>query len=120
VKKIEAIIKPFKLGGVKDALYCIGIQGITVTEVGGFGRQKGHVELYCGAEYDMAFVPKAKIEAVVSETMVEKVIRTIQQQAGTGKPGDGKIFVSALPEAAMVRAGEKSDAAVQGSKNALT
>jgi nitrogen regulatory protein PII len=112
MKKIEAIIKPFKLDEVKDALNAIGIQGMTVTEVKGFGRQKGHVELYRGAEYDISFVPKVKIEAVVAEAMVEKAIQTIEQKAKTGKIGDGKIFVSSLEQIIRIRTGETGDAAI--------
>ena len=112
MKKIEAIIKPFKLDEVKDALNAIGIQGMTVTEVKGFGRQKGHVELYRGAEYDISFVPKVKIEAVVADTMVTTAIQTIEQKAKTGKIGDGKIFVSSLEEIIRIRTGETGDAAI--------
>src|SRR3972149_7538835 len=98
MKKIEAIIKPFKLDEVKDALNEIGVQGMTVTEVKGFGRQKGHVELYRGAEYDIAFIPKVKLEIVVSDTMAQKAVSTIEEKAKTGKIGDGKIFVFPLEE----------------------
>ena len=112
MKKIEAIIKPFKLDEVKDALNAIGIQGLTVTEVKGFGRQKGHVELYRGAEYDISFIPKVKIEAVVSDAMVEKAVQTIEQKAKTGKIGDGKIFVSSLEQTIRIRTGETGDAAI--------
>ena len=112
MKKIEAIIKPFKLDEVKDALNALGIQGMTVTEVKGFGRQKGHVELYRGAEYDIAFIPKVKIETVVSDSMVEKAVETIGEKAKTGKIGDGKIFVSSLEEIVRIRTGEKGDAAI--------
>jgi nitrogen regulatory protein P-II 1 len=112
MKKIEAIIKPFKLDEVKDALNAIGIQGMTVTEVKGFGRQKGHVELYRGAEYDISFVPKVKIEAVVADAMVGKAIQTIEQKAKTGKIGDGKIFVSSLEQIIRIRTGETGDAAI--------
>lgn len=112
MKKIEAIIKPFKLDEVKDALNEIGIQGLTVTEVKGFGRQKGHVELYRGAEYDISFIPKVKIEAVVSDGMVENAVRTIEQKAKTGKIGDGKIFISALEQVVRIRTGETGDAAI--------
>ncbi len=112
MKKIEAIIKPFKLDEVKDALNAIGIQGMTVAEVKGFGRQKGHVELYRGAEYDISFVPKVKIEAVVAEAMVEKAIQTIEQKAKTGKIGDGKIFVSSVEQIIRIRTGETGDAAI--------
>ncbi len=96
MKKIEAIIKPFKLDEVKDAFHGIGIQGMTVTEVKGFGRQKGHVELYRGAEYEITFVPKVKIELVITDAMLEKAISTIQTTANSGKIGDGKIFISNL------------------------
>lgn len=112
MKKIEAIIKPFKLDEVKDALNSIGIQGMTVTEVKGFGRQKGHVELYRGAEYDIAFIPKVKIEVVVSNAIVDKVVSTIQEKARTGKIGDGKIFVSSLEEIIRIRTGEKGESAI--------
>jgi nitrogen regulatory protein P-II 1 len=112
VKKIEAIIKPFKLDEVKDALNAIGVQGMTMTEVKGFGRQKGHVELYRGAEYTIAFVPKIKIEVVVSDSMAEKVVATVQDKAKTGKIGDGKLFISSLDEIIRIRTGEKGDAAI--------
>ncbi len=112
MKKIEAIIKPFKLDEVKDALHAIGIQGMTVTEVKGFGRQKGHVELYRGAEYDISFIPKVKIEAVVSDAMVEKAIATIVEKAKTGKIGDGKIFVSSLEQIIRIRTGETGETAI--------
>ncbi len=112
MKKIEAIIKPFKLDEVKDALNEIGIQGMTVTEVKGFGRQKGHVELYRGAEYDIAFIPKVKIEVVVSDAIVEKAVNTIQEKAKTGKIGDGKIFVSGLDQIIRIRTGETGEAAI--------
>ncbi len=112
MKKIEAIIKPFKLDEVKDALHGIGIQGMTVTEVKGFGRQKGHVELYRGAEYEITFVPKVKIELVITDAMLEKVISTIQTTANTGKIGDGKIFISSLEQAIRIRTGETGDVAL--------
>jgi len=112
MKKIEAIIKPFKLDEVKDALNKIGMQGMTVTEVKGFGRQKGHVELYRGAEYDVAFVPKIKIEVVVGEGMAEKAVSTIQEKAKTGKIGDGKIFVSSIEQIIRIRTGETGDTAI--------
>lgn len=112
MKKIEAIIKPFKLDEVKDALNEIGIQGLTVTEVKGFGRQKGHVELYRGAEYDISFIPKVKIEAAVSDAMLEKAIMTIEQKAKSGKIGDGKIFVSSLEQVVRIRTGETGDTAI--------
>jgi nitrogen regulatory protein P-II 1 len=112
MKKIEAIIKPFKLDEVKDALNAIGIQGMTVTEVKGFGRQKGHVELYRGAEYDVAFIPKVKIEVVVADSIAEKVLSTIQEKAKTGKIGDGKIFVSKLEDIIRIRTGEHGEPAI--------
>ena len=112
MKKIEAIIKPFKLDEIKDALNALGIQGMTVTEVKGFGRQKGHVELYRGAEYDIAFIPKVKIEVVIAEAMVEKVVAVIQEKAKTGKIGDGKIFISKLEDIVRIRTGERGDAAI--------
>jgi nitrogen regulatory protein P-II 1 len=112
MKKIEAIIKPFKLDDVKDALNALGVQGMTVTEVKGFGRQKGHVELYRGAEYDIAFIPKVKIEVVISEAMAEKVVATIQEKAKTGKIGDGKIFISKLEDIVRIRTGERGETAI--------
>ncbi len=112
MKKIEAIIKPFKLDEVKDALNAIGVQGMTATEVKGFGRQKGHVELYRGAEYDIAFIPKVKIEVVVSDSIADKVVSTILEKAKTGKIGDGKIFIGKLEEVIRIRTGEKGDAAI--------
>lgn len=112
MKKIEAIIKPFKLDEVKDALNVIGVQGMTVTEVKGFGRQKGHVELYRGAEYDISFIPKLKIEVVVSDDMMEKALSTIEMKAKTGKVGDGKIFVYTVENVVRIRTGEKGDAAL--------
>ncbi len=112
MKKIEAIIKPFKLDEVKDALNAIGIQGMTVTEVKGFGRQKGHVELYRGAEYEISFIPKVKIEAVVADGVAEKVIATITEKAKTGKIGDGKIFVTKIEDVLRIRTGEKGETAI--------
>ncbi len=112
MKKIEAIIKPFKLDEVKDALSEIGIQGITVSEVKGFGRQKGHTELYRGAEYVVDFLPKVKMEVVVPENLVEKVIGAIEESAKTGRIGDGKIFVSNIEEAVRIRTGERGEAAI--------
>lgn len=112
MKKIEAIIKPFKLDEVKDALNEMGIQGMTVTEVKGFGRQKGHVELYRGAEYDIAFIPKIKLEVVVTEAVLEKALAAIQEKAKTGKIGDGKIFVLSVEEVVRIRTGEKGEAAI--------
>jgi nitrogen regulatory protein PII len=112
MKKIEAIIKPFKLDEVKDALNEIGIQGMTVTEVKGFGRQKGHTELYRGAEYVVDFIPKIKLEIVTSDTLAEKVVGTIEKTAKTGKIGDGKIFVYTVDEAIRIRTGERGETAV--------
>ena len=112
MKKIEAIIKPFKLDEVKDALNAIGVQGMTVTEVKGFGRQKGHVELYRGAEYDVSFVPKVKLEIVVSDTKAAEIVSTIAVKASTGKIGDGKIFVYNVDEAIRIRTGESGETAL--------
>lgn len=112
MKKIEAIIKPFKLEEVKDALSKIGIQGMTVTEVRGFGRQKGHSEFYRGTEYQVDFIPKSKIELVVSDEWVSQVIETIQRAAKTGKIGDGKIFISSVNEAIRIRTGERGQEAI--------
>jgi nitrogen regulatory protein P-II 1 len=112
MKKIEAIIKPFKLDEVKDALNALGIQGMTVTEVKGFGRQKGHVELYRGAEYDIAFIPKVKLEIVVAEAIAEKVVATIMEKAKTGKIGDGKIFITRIEDVIRIRTGEKGESAI--------
>ena len=106
MKKIEAIIKPFKLDEVKEALQEVGLQGITVTEAKGFGRQKGHAELYRGAEYIVDFLPKVKIEIVISDDLVEKAIDAIRRAAQTGRIGDGKIFVSNIEEAIRIRTGE--------------
>jgi len=107
MKLIEAIIKPFKLDEVKDALNEIGVMGITVSEVKGFGRQKGHTELYRGAEYVVDFIPKVKLEIAVADDMVPRVLETIENAAKTGRIGDGKIFVLALEEAVRIRTGEK-------------
>ena len=112
MKKIEAVIKPFKLDEVKDALNAIGVQGMTVTEVKGFGRQKGHVELYRGAEYDIAFIPKIKLEIVVADSLAQKVVSVIEEKAKTGKIGDGKIFVLPVEEIVRIRTGEKGEAAI--------
>ncbi|MBZ0155932.1 MAG: P-II family nitrogen regulator [Alphaproteobacteria bacterium] len=112
MKKIEAIIKPFKLDEVKDALNEIGIQGMTVTEVKGFGRQKGHTELYRGAEYVVDFIPKIKVEIVTSDTLAPKVVETIEKSAKTGKIGDGKIFVYTIEEVIRIRTGEHGESAV--------
>jgi nitrogen regulatory protein P-II 1 len=112
MKKIEAIIKPFKLDEVKNALTKIGVQGMTVTEVKGFGRQKGHTEVYRGAEYTIDFVPKAKIELIVTEELVTQAIETIERAARTGKIGDGKIFVSPVEEVIRIRTGERGRDAI--------
>ena len=106
MKMIAAVIKPFKLDEVREALSGIGVQGITVTEVKGFGRQKGHTELYRGAEYVVDFLPKVKIEAAVDDAIVDRVIEAIESAARTGKIGDGKIFVSALEQVVRIRTGE--------------
>ena len=106
MKKIEAIIKPFKLDEVKEALQEVGLQGITVTEARGFGRQKGHTELYRGAEYVVDFLPKVKIEVIVEDNMVERTVEAIINAARTGRIGDGKIFVSNVEEAIRIRTGE--------------
>lgn len=112
MKLIEAIIKPFKLDEVKEALSGIGIEGITVSEVKGFGRQKGHTELYRGAEYVVDFLPKVKLEIAVADELVSRVIDTIETTARTGRIGDGKIFVLPLENAVRIRTGEKGDEAV--------
>ena len=112
MKLIEAIIKPFKLDEVKDALNEIGIEGITVSEVKGFGRQKGHTELYRGAEYVVDFIPKIKMEIAVSDDLVGKVVETIQNTAKTGRIGDGKIFIIPLEEAVRIRTGEQGADAI--------
>ncbi|HIJ88175.1 MAG TPA: P-II family nitrogen regulator [Desulfuromonadales bacterium] len=112
MKLIEAIIKPFKLDEVKDALNAIGIEGITVSEVKGFGRQKGHTELYRGAEYVVDFIPKVKLEIAVSDDLVAKVVETIQNSAKTGRIGDGKIFIINLEEAVRIRTGENGADAI--------
>ncbi|MDA0262493.1 MAG: P-II family nitrogen regulator [Proteobacteria bacterium] len=112
MKKIEAIVKPFKLDEVKEALHEIGLQGMTVIEAKGFGRQKGHTELYRGAEYVVDFLPKVKIEIVIEDALVERAIEAIQQAAHTGRIGDGKIFVTNIEEAIRIRTGEKGREAV--------
>jgi len=112
VKKIEAIIKPFKLDDVKKGLHELGVNGMTVTEVKGFGRQKGHIEFYRGAEYDINFVPKLKIEIVIADQFLEQATSIIQEKAKTGEIGDGKIFVSNVEEIIRIRTGEKADPAV--------
>jgi nitrogen regulatory protein P-II 1 len=112
MKKIEAIIKPFKLDEVKEALSRVGVDGLTVSEVKGFGRQKGHTELYRGAEYVVDFLPKIKLEIVVTADLVDKVVDAIVTAANTGKIGDGKIFVLPLEEAVRIRTGERGSEAV--------
>ena len=112
MKKIEAIIKPFKLDEVKEALHEVGLQGITVIEAKGFGRQKGHTELYRGAEYVVDFLPKVKIELVIDDAMVEGAVEAIQQAAHTGRIGDGKIFISNVEEAIRIRTGETGSESV--------
>ena len=112
MKKIEAIIKPFKLDEVKEALHDVGVKGLTVTEAKGFGRQKGHTELYRGAEYVVDFLPKVKIEVVIEDGLVESAVEAIQQAAHTGRIGDGKIFVSNVEEVLRIRTGEKGAEAI--------
>ena len=112
MKKVEAIIKPFKLDEVKEALNEIGIQGITVSEVKGFGRQKGHTELYRGAEYVVDFIPKIKMEIIVNDDTVAKVIETIEVSAKTGRIGDGKIFITSVEEVIRIRTGERGEDAL--------
>jgi nitrogen regulatory protein P-II 1 len=112
VKKIEAVIKPFKLDDVKDALHDVGVSGMTVTEVKGFGRQKGHTELYRGAEYVIDFLPKVKLEVVVEDNLVDNVVEAITEAARTGRIGDGKIFVSPVDEAVRIRTGDKGPDAI--------
>jgi nitrogen regulatory protein P-II 1 len=112
VKKLEAVIKPFKLEEVKEALTEIGIEGMTVTEVKGFGRQKGHTEIYRGSEYTVDFLPKVKLEIVLADSLVEKAVEAIVKAAKTGKIGDGKIFVLPVEEAVRIRTEEKGEKAV--------
>jgi len=112
MKRIEAIVKPFKLDEVKNALTRIGIQGMTVTEVKGFGRQKGHTESYRGTEYAIDFLPKSKIDLIVIDELVHQVIETIERTARTGKIGDGKIFLSPIEEAIRIRTGERGKEAI--------
>jgi nitrogen regulatory protein P-II 1 len=112
MKKIEAIIKPFKLDEVKEALQEVGLQGITVTEAKGFGRQKGHTELYRGAEYVVDFLPKVKVEVVLADELVAKALEAIKNAAQTGRIGDGKIFVSTIEEAIRIRTGEVGEEAI--------
>ena len=112
MKKIEAIIKPFKLDEVKEALHEIGVSGITVTEARGFGRQKGHTELYRGAEYVVDFLPKVRLETVIPDDQVDRVVEAISSAAQTGRIGDGKIFVSTIERALRIRTGETDDEAI--------
>ncbi|MBL8881798.1 MAG: P-II family nitrogen regulator [Hyphomicrobium sp.] len=112
MKKIEAIIKPFKLDEVKEALQEIGLQGITVIEAKGFGRQKGHTELYRGAEYVVDFLPKVKIEVVLTDELLDKAVEAIQKAAKTGRIGDGKIFISSIEDAIRIRTGESGREAI--------
>ncbi|HPF47297.1 MAG: P-II family nitrogen regulator [Kordiimonadaceae bacterium] len=112
MKKIEAIIKPFKLDEVKEALHEVGLSGITVIEAKGFGRQKGHTELYRGAEYVVDFLPKVKIEIILEDKLVERAVEAIQQAARTGRIGDGKIFISNIEEAIRIRTGETGEEAI--------
>ncbi|MFZ5864283.1 MAG: P-II family nitrogen regulator [Thermodesulfobacteriota bacterium] len=112
MKKVEAIIKPFKLDDVRDALSAVGVQGMTITEVKGFGRQKGHKEIYRGAEYLVDFLPKVKMEMVVPAELVEQVVKKIIEAARTGSIGDGKIFVSSVEAAVRIRTGEQDDDAL--------
>ena len=112
MKIVEAIIKPFKLDEVKSGLHTIGINGMTVTEVKGFGRQKGHVEVYRGTEYEVNFLPKLKIEVVVPDSIIDKVIATIIEKARTGSIGDGKIFIYSLEDVIRIRTGEKGETAI--------
>ena len=112
MKKIEAIIKPFKLDEVKEALHEVGLQGLTVTEAKGFGRQKGHTELYRGAEYVVDFLPKVKIELVVDDKLVDRAVQAIQDAARTGRIGDGKIFILPVEDAIRIRTGERGPDAV--------
>lgn len=112
MKKIEAIIKPFKLDDVKDALNKIGVNGMTINEVKGFGRQRGHKEIYRGAEYQVDFVPKVRIDVVVDSSLVDQVVEAISKSANTGKIGDGKIFVFTVDEAIRIRTGEAGEGAI--------
>ena len=112
MQKVEAVIKPFKLDEVKEALNAIGVQGITVSEVKGFGRQKGHTELYRGAEYVVDFLPKIKLEIVAADDLIPKIVSTIQSAANTGRIGDGKIFVLPVIEAVRIRTGDRGEDAI--------
>ena len=112
MKKIEAIIKPFKLDDVREALSSVGVTGITVTEVKGFGRQKGHTEMYRGAEYQVDFLPKMKLELVIPENLVDQVVEVLVENAKTGKIGDGKVFVTDVERAVRIRTGEENEEAI--------
>jgi nitrogen regulatory protein P-II 1 len=112
MKKIDAVIKPFKLEEVKEALAAVGVQGLTVSEVKGFGRQKGHTEIYRGSEYTVDFLPKIKIEVVLSDSLVDQAVQAIVNAARTGKIGDGKVFVSSIESAVRIRTEESGDAAI--------
>ena len=112
MKKIEAIIKPFKLDEIRDALDGIGVRGMTISEVKGFGRQKGHTELYRGAEYTVDYIPKIKIEVVVSDNIMNNVVEVLEKKGKTGKIGDGKIFIYAVEEAVRIRTGQRGEEAV--------
>ena len=112
MKMVTAIVKPFKLDEVREALSTIGVQGVTVTEVKGFGRQKGHTELYRGAEYVVDFLPKVKVEVILQDTLVDRAIEAIVKAARTGKIGDGKIFVTAVEQVVRIRTGESGEAAI--------
>ena len=112
MKKVEAVIKPFKLDDVKDALNKLGIQGMTVTEVKGFGRQKGHTEVYRGAEYEVNFLPKVKIEVVIPDDLLDKVVDAIVNSARTGNIGDGKIFITEVQDVVRIRTGERGESAI--------
>jgi nitrogen regulatory protein P-II 1 len=112
MKKIEAIIRPFRIDDVREALAELGVKGMTLTEVKGYGRQKGHTEVYRGSEYQIDFLPKIKLEVVVSDAMAEKVVETILKTAKTGQVGDGKIFITAVEDAVRVRTGESGEAAL--------
>ena len=112
MKKIEAIVKPFKLDEVREALSEVGVTGLTVTEVKGFGRQKGHTELYRGAEYVVDFLPKVKVEVIIADSLVERAIEAVVKAARTGKIGDGKIFVTGVEQVVRIRTGESGEAAV--------
>jgi len=116
MKKVEAIIKPFKLEDVKDALSEVGVQGMTVTEVKGFGRQKGHTEIYRGSEYTVDFLPKVKLEIVVDDSKTDAVVNAIVKTANTGKIGDGKVFVSQVEEAVRIRTGDRGMEAIEASE----